>query len=274
MTFLNKLNSIIYKNNSLICIGLDTDINKIPKHFLSDKDPVFSFNKVIIDKTHDLVCAYKPNIAFYEERGIKGFSSLKKTIDYINKKYPAIPTICDAKRADIGSTSKKYAKSVFDYFKFDSITVNPYLGEDSLMPFLEYKEKGIIILLRTSNPGSKDFQGLKVEGEKLYKKVAKQIIIWHKKYKNCLMVIGATYPLEIKEIRKMTDDIFFLVPGIGTQGGDMKKTVKYGLNSKNTGLIINISRAIMYADNSKDFADKIRLKTTEYKNLVNKYRNE
>ncbi len=273
MTFLDKLNKAIAKNNSLICIGLDTDLNKIPKHLLKENDPIFAFNKNVIDATHDLVCAYKPNMAFYEAYGAKGLNSLKKTVDYLKTKYPHIPTICDAKRADIGSSSKKYAESVFKYFMFDSITVNPYLGTDSLTPFLEYKEKGIIILCKTSNSGSSDFQDLKVGKDKMYVKVAKQIIKWHKTYKNCLMVIGATFPYEIKEIRKLTDNIFFLVPGIGSQGGYTEKTVKYGLNLKNTGLIINVSRAIIYADNGIDFSSKIRLKTIEYINLVNKYRN-
>lgn len=267
MTFLDKLNKAIAKNNSLICIGLDTDLNKISKHFLKENDPIFTFNKHVIDETHDLVCAYKPNMAFYEAYGIEGLNSLKKTVDYLKTKYPYIPTICDAKRADIGSSSEKYAKSVFEYFGFDSITVNPYMGIDSVQPFLEYKDKGIIILCRTSNPGSKDFQDLMIENEKLYKKVALQIIEWHKNFKNCLMVIGATFPYEIKEIRNLTDDIFFLVPGIGTQEGDIEKTIRYGLNSKNSGLIINVSRAIIYAD-------KIRPETAKYKNLVSKYRNE
>lgn len=267
MTFLDKLNKAIAKNNSLICIGLDTDLNKISKHFLKRNDPIFAFNKHVIDETHDLVCAYKPNMAFYEAYGIDGLNSLKKTVDYLKREYPYIPTICDAKRADIGSSSEKYAKSVFEYFGFDSITINPYMGIDSVQPFLEYRDKGIIILCRTSNPGSRDFQDLKIENEKLYKKVAQQIIEWHKNFKNCLMVIGATFPYEIKEIRNLTDDIFFLVPGIGTQGGDIEKTIRYGLNSKNSGLIINVSRAIIYAD-------KIRPETAKYKNLVNKYRNE
>jgi orotidine 5'-phosphate decarboxylase subfamily 2 len=266
MTFINKLNKIITKNNSLICIGLDTDINRIPKHLLRKNDPIFTFNKQVIDETHDLVCAYKPNMAFYEAYGIEGLNSLKKTIDYLKTKYPHIPTICDAKRADIGSSSEKYAKSIFEYFGFDSITVNPYMGTDSLQPFLEYKDKGIIILCRTSNPGSNDFQDLKIKNEKLYIKVAKQIIKWHKDYKNCLMVIGATFPYEVNKIRKLTDNIFFLVPGMGIQGGDIEKTVKYGLNSKNSGLIISVSRAIIYAN-------KVRLEATRYKNLVNKYKN-
>jgi len=273
MTFLDKLNKAIIKNNSLICIGLDTDLSKIPKHLLKESDPIFAFNKQVIDATHDLVCSYKPNMAFYEAYGIEGLNSLKKSINYLKTKYPHIPTICDAKRADIGSSSEKYAKSIFEYFGFDSVTVNPYLGTDSLIPFLKYKEKGIIILCKTSNSGASDFQDLKVGKDKIYIKVAKQIIKWHKIHKNCLMVIGATWPKEIKEVRNLTDDIFFLVPGIGTQGGDAEKTVKYGLNSKNSGLIINVSRAIIYADNTKDFANIIRVKTLEYKNLINKFKN-
>ncbi|MCL4354094.1 orotidine-5'-phosphate decarboxylase [Patescibacteria group bacterium] len=273
MIFKKKLEKIIKENNSLLCIGLDTDINKIPKHLLKEKDPVFAFNKGVIDGTFDLVCAYKPNMAFYEAMGIKGLESLKRTVDYLKTKYPHIPTICDAKRGDIGSTAQMYAKSAFDYFEFDSITINPYLGTDSVEPFLEYKDKGIIILCKTSNKGSLDFQSLETEEEMMYIKVAKKILEWNKKYGNCAMVIGATWPEEIKKIRELNDEIFLLVPGIGTQGGDMKKTIMYGVNSRKSGLIINISRAIIYASNNVNFVIENRNKALTFRNEVNKYRN-
>lgn len=273
MTFNDKLNKIIGKNNSLLCIGLDTDIKKIPQHLLAQEDPIFTFNKAIIDSTFDLVCAYKPNMAFYEAMGIDGLKSLKKTIKYLADKYPQIPTICDGKRGDIGSTSEKYAKSTFEYYGFDSITVNPYLGTDGIEPFLKYSDKGIIILCRTSNPGSVDFQDLNVKGKKLYQKVAEKIIQWDKSYHNCLMVIGATWPEELKQIRKMTSGMFFLVPGIGAQGGDTQKIMEYGLNNKKSGLIINVSRAIIYASKEKDFEKTVREKALEFNRKINKYRN-
>ncbi len=272
MKFTEKINKAIKNNNSLLCIGLDTDVSKIPQHLLKKKDPVFAFNKAIIDSTYKLTCAYKPNVAFYEALGIKGLESLKKTIDYLRLKYPQILTICDAKRGDIGSTAQMYAKSAFDYFGFDSITINPYLGTDSVEPFLEYKDKGIIILCRTSNKGALDFQSLETGGEMMYLKVAKKILEWNKKYGNCAMVIGATWPEEIKKIRDLDGEIPLLVPGVGTQGGDLEKTVKYGINSKKSGLIINISRAIIYASSGKDFAQKARDKTIEFNNQINKYK--
>lgn len=272
MTFLKKIEKSITKNSSLLCIGLDTDIEKVPNYLLSSKDPIFEFNRKIIDQTYDLVCAYKPQIAYYEAHGIEGLKSLKKTVDYINKNFPYIPIICDAKRADIGSTSLQYAKSLFDYFNFDAITVNPYLGFDALEPFLNYKNKGVIILCRTSNPGASDFQDLKIKNESLYIKIAKKIIQWNRKYKNCLMVMGATYPKEILAIRKIAPEMFFLIPGIGTQGGNLQKTLEYGLTRKKSGLIINSSRAIIYASSAQDFARRAREKAIEVRNEINKYR--
>jgi len=273
MKFTEKINKVIKNNNSLLCIGLDTDINKIPKHLLKEKDPVFAFNQAIIDSTFDLVCAYKPNMAFYEAMGIKGFESLKRTVDYLRTKYPHISTICDAKRGDIGSTAQMYAKSAFDYFGFDSITINPYLGTDSVEPFLEYKDKGIIILCRTSNKGALDFQSLETGGEMMYIKVAKKILEWNKKYGNCAMVVGATWPEEIKKIRELDGEIPLLVPGVGTQGGDLEKTIKYGINSKKSGLIINVSRAIIYASSGINFAKEAKRKAFELNSEINKYRN-
>lgn len=265
MTFLQKLEKAIKKNNSLLCVGLDSNLEKIPKTFLKNDDPTFEFNKYIIEQTSDLVCAYKPQIAFYEAQGIEGFKSLKKTVEYVNKKYPHIPIICDAKRADIGSTSQQYAKSLFDYFNFDAITVNPYLGFDAVAPFLDYKNKGVIILCRTSNPGASDFQDLKINTTPLYIEVAKKIVVWNKTYENCLMVVGATWPEQLKEIRKLAKDMFFLIPGIGAQGGDLEKTLKAGLRKDKSGLIINSSRGIIFAQNPRTAALTL-------KNEINKFR--
>lgn len=285
MDFLKKLNNIINKNNSLLCIGLDTDKGKIPKHLLKTNYPIFEFNKIIIDATYNLICSYKLNIAYYEAVGIKGLESLKKTVEYLQKNYPNIPVICDAKRGDIGPTSQQYAKALFDYYRFDAATVNPYLGFDAIEPYLQHKDKGIIILCRTSNPSASDFQDLIVVhlgggneapprkfNERLYVKVAEKIIEWNNKYKNCLMVIGATWPEELGRIRKMAKNMFFLVPGVGTQEGDLKNTLKLGLTKEKSGLIIHVARAIIYAGNGRDFAKKAQEKAEEIKDKINNYR--
>lgn len=272
MTFLTKLEASIEKNNSLLCIGLDPDIDKLPKHLLNDPDPLFSFNKAIIDSTHDLVCVYKPQSAHYEKLGPKGMQSLENTIQYLQQNYPHIPVVFDAKRGDIGSTAEEYAKAAFDYYKFDAITVNPFMGRDALEPFLIRAEKGVIILCRTSNPSSSDFQDLLVNGKPLYVQIASKIIEWHNTYHNCLMVIGATYPNELKVIRSMTPDIFFLVPGIGAQGGDLEKTLEYGLMKNKSGLIIHSSRAILYASAGDDFADAAKEEATKLRDNINSFR--
>lgn len=265
MNFIQKLEKAIRKNNSLLCVGLDSDLEKLPKTFLKKNDPVFKFNKFIIDQTWDLVCAYKPQIAYYEAQGIEGLKSLKRTVEYINKKYPYIPIICDAKRADIGSTSQQYAKSLFDYFGFDAVTVNPYLGFDAVEPFLNYKNKGVIILCRTSNPGASDFQDLKINKTPLYMEVAKKVAIWNKTYGNCLMVVGATWPQQLKKVRALAKDMFFLIPGIGAQGGNLEKTLRAGLTKEKSGLIINSSRGIIFAENPRTAALQLR-------DGINKYR--
>ena len=269
MTFLQKLEASIAKNNSLLCIGLDTDKNKIPKHLHGD---VLTFNKAIIDDTHDIVSSYKLNSAYYEANGIAGLETLKKTIQYIQDQYASIPVIVDAKRADIGPTSEQYAKAVFDYLNADAVTVNPYLGLDAVEPFLKHQDKGIIILCRTSNPGAKDFQDLSVDGQPLYMEVGKKIIEWSTKYDNCLMVVGATYPEEIKQIRELAPDMCFLVPGIGAQGGDLEKTLEAGLRKDKSGLIIHSSRGIIYASSEIDFADTARNVAIKLRNQINQYR--
>ena len=266
MIFQEKLEKIVEKNNSLVCVGLDSDLNKIPKHLINKEYPQFEFNKTIISATHDLVCAYKPNSAFYEARGEQGIKELKMTVDFINKKYPRIITILDAKRADIGSTNKGYVESIFDYLGFDSVTLHPYLGYEAIQPFLDRKDKGAIILCRTSNPGAGEFQNLTVDKQPLYQIIAKHVINNWNTNNNCLLVVGATYPKELAEIRKIAKDMTFLVPGIGAQGGNVEKTVKAGLNSKKVGMIINSSRQIIFSTNP-------RKETVKLRDEINRFRN-
>lgn len=272
MTFLQKLEASIEKNNSLLCIGLDPSLNKIPEHLKQEEFPLTAFNKSLIARTADAVCCYKLQIAHYSALGIPGIQQSMQTIHFLQSNHPNLPIILDAKRADIGSTASEYAKEAFDVFRVDAVTVNPYFGLDSLIPFLERTEKGIIVLCRTSNPSAKDFQDLKIEGKPLYVKVAEKAIEWNKKYKNCLMVIGATYPDELKVIRDLTPDMFFLVPGIGAQGGDLEKTLESGLRKDKSGLLIHSSRGIIYASNTEDFAEAARREATKLRDQINKYR--
>lgn len=272
MTFLKKLNKIIKKNNSLLCIGLDSYERKIPPHLKREKNPIFSFNKLIINKTHDLICAYKLNIAFYQGRGIEGIKQLKMTFDFINTNYPDITTILDAKIGDIDSTNENYVKFVFDYLKADAVTVHPYLGQETLQPFLERTDKGIFVLCRTSNPGAGEFQDLLVDGEPLYLKVARQVVERWNVNGNCMLVVGATYPDELTNVRKIAGEMTFLVPGIGVQGGDVEKTVKAGLNSQKAGLIINSSRGIIFASQGSDFAQRVRDKAMKLRDQINSFR--
>ena len=239
---------------SFLCVGLDTDISKIPAHLLDTEDPIFEFNKAIIDATKDFAVAYKPNIAFYECYGPKGWESLQKTIDYIPKD---IFTIADAKRGDIGNTSSYYAKTFFDYLKCDSVTVAPYMGEDSVSPFLAFDNKWVILLALTSNKGALDFQMIQdANGEELYKKVLRKSCEWGTP-ENLMFVVGATRAEGIGEVRKLVPDHFFLVPGVGAQGGSLEDVAKYGWNS-DCGLLVNSSRGIIYASNGLDFADCAR----------------
>lgn len=266
MTFIQKLENCIKKYNTLLCVGLDPDLAKFPKHILSRKNPIFQFNKDIVNATTKFVCCYKLNIAYYASQGIEGLNSLLETIDYIHKEYADIPVILDAKRADVGHTSEQYAKEVFDVFKCDAVTVNPYFGFDSIEPFLKYKDKGIIVLCKTSNPGSSEIQNLKINKKPLYIKVAERIAVWNEKYGNCLLVVGATYPQELKEIREIAPKMFLLIPGIGAQGGDLEKTLKAGLTIEKSGLIISSSRGIIFSENPRRAALKLR-------DEINKYRN-
>jgi len=245
---------------SFLCVGLDVDLDKIPPHLLELEDPIFEFNKAIIDATHDLAVSYKPNTAFYEAYGIKGWLSLQKTINYINEKHPEIFTIADAKRGDIGNTSSMYAKAFFEDLNFDSVTVAPYMGKDSVEPFLAFENKHTIMLALTSNEGAFDFQTLNVPevsgGKELYKQVLETSKTW-KNSENLMYVVGATKAEYFTKIRKIVPDSFLLVPGVGTQGGSLSEVCKYGMNA-NVGLLINSSRAIIYASNGSDFAEKAR----------------
>lgn len=250
----------IKKKNSFLCIGLDVDLDKIPKHLLLEEDPIFAFNKAIIDATNHLCVAYKPNIAFYEAYGLKGWQSLEKTINYLNKKHPEIFTIADAKRGDIGNTSSRYAKAFLEDLGFDSITVAPYMGKDSVEPFLAIKNKHTILLALTSNEGAFDFQTKLVDGKALYKQILEISKSW-KNSKNLMYVVGATKAEFLTEIRQIIPDSFLLVPGIGAQGGSLEEVCKYGMNA-NIGLLVNSSRGIIYASDKLDFADAAAQKGT------------
>ncbi len=238
----------------MLCVGLDTDIEKIPEHLLKEEDPIFSFNKSIIDATHKYAVAYKPNLAFYEAEGLKGWSSLERTMDYINKNYPEVFTIADAKRGDIGNTSQRYAKAFFNQFNFDSLTVAPYMGSDSVKPFLGYPGKWVILLALTSNPGGADFQLQDTkEGRKLYQEVLRQSSAWATE-EELMYVVGATKAAHLKELRSLVPNHFLLVPGVGAQGGSVDEVMEYGRSSNGMGLLINSSRGIIYADRGRDFA--------------------
>ncbi|MEP0264064.1 orotidine-5'-phosphate decarboxylase [Dokdonia sp.] len=246
----------IRKKQSFLVVGLDTDLDKIPKHLLEEEDPIFAFNKAIIDATHDLCVGYKPNIAFYEAYGIKGWKSLEKTIHYLNDNYPEQFTIADAKRGDIGNTSTRYAKAFFESLNFDSVTIAPYMGRDSVEPFLDFEDKHTIVLALTSNKGAFDFQTQLVDGTELYKKVLET----SKTYKNSdrlMYVVGATKATYLTDIRAIIPEAFLLVPGVGAQGGSLSEVCTYGM-TKDVGLLVNSSRGIIYKSQGEDFASAAR----------------
>jgi orotidine-5'-phosphate decarboxylase len=260
MSFLDKLLSASRKNKSLLCIGLDPDISLMPKIDILD------FNKAIIDSTADLVCSYKPNLAFYEALGLDGLKTLLKTVEYVPD---FIPVIGDGKRGDIGNTAKAYAKALFDTYGFDAATVNPYLGYDSVQPFIEYSDKGIFILCRTSNPGAADFQSLADnQGRRLYEAVAFKARDWNAQ-NNIGLVVGATYPDELKTVRQMCPEMPLLIPGIGAQGGDLSSTVKNGIDDRGEKAIIAVSRQILYASKCKDFAQASRNSAQRLRDDIN-----
>lgn len=242
----------IKKKKSFLCVGLDSDYSKLPQHLLATEDPVFEFNKAIIDATAAVTIAYKPNIAFYESRGVEGWKSLEKTVSYIKSRYPEIFTIADAKRGDIGNTSEMYASAFLNRLNFDSITVAPYMGEDSVTPFLKYENKWVILLALTSNKGAFDFQFFQEDGVKLYEKVLSFSQNWGN-HENMMYVVGATKAEMLEGIRKIVPRHFLLVPGVGAQGGSLEEVARYGMNS-HCGLIVNSSRGIIFADKTENFA--------------------
>ena len=251
----------IRKKKSFLCIGLDVDLQKIPPFLLEKEDPIFEFNKAIIDATHHLCVAYKPNTAFYEAYGIKGWISLEKTIKYINQNHPEIFTIADAKRGDIGNTSSMYAKAFFEDLSFDSVTVAPYMGKDSVEPFLAFKNKHTILLALTSNAGAFDFQTKEIDGKEVYKQVLETSKGW-KNSKNLMYVVGATKASYLADIRKIIPESFLLVPGVGAQGGNLQEVCNYGMTDQ-IGLLINSSRGILYASKQVDFAEVAAEKASE-----------
>lgn len=266
MTFLEKYNQRVDQVNSLLCVGLDSDLAKIPDQFKSMEYPQFAFNQWIIDQTHQYVSAYKPNSAFYEARGDRGLHELRLTTAYLKEKYPTIALILDAKRADIGSTNEGYVTAIFDWLGFDAVTLHPYLGREALEPFFKRQDKACIILCKTSNPESGELQNLILNsGEKIWQKVAIKISQQWNQNGNCLLVVGATYPEEMKQVRELTGEMTFLVPGIGAQGGELSSVMKAGLNKEKKGLIINSARGIIFAPDPSVAAKQLRDEINQYR---------
>jgi len=264
MRFKGKYDNIVEKNNSILCVGLDSDYERLPECLKNEKNPMIKFNEEIINATKDLVCSYKPNAAFYESAGRIGFEAWQKLNDQIDEK---IPVIADVKRGDIGNTARHYAKAIFENNKFDASTNNPYMGWDAIKPFVEYESKYLFVLAITSNNSASDFE----YHDNLYLKVAEKVHEWNKKSKNMIgLVTGATKPEELKDIREICSEEILLIPGIGTQGGEVEKTLKYGFGGTNGNMIINVARSIIFASSGKDFAKKAREKAKFYKNLFNK----
>lgn len=268
MTFSSRLRQSQQRSNSLLCIGLDSDLKKLPRHLLGAVNPILEFNKRIIDATHDLVCAYKLNLAFYEALGETGWRTLKETLAAIP---PDIITIGDAKRGDIGNTAEMYAKSMRDDFGFSATTVNPYMGFDSVEPFIKDEGHGAFILALTSNPGAKDFEYLKIREKPLYEHVITKVKKWNVN-KNCGLVIGATRPKELQNVRKLVPDMPLLIPGVGAQGGDLTAAVRYGCDKNGEMAIINSSRSIIYASGAEDFADSARKAALTLRDQMNAIR--
>lgn len=268
--FCRDLEARMQAVNSLVCVGLDPEPDRLPDVLRGKSDAILQFNRAIIDATHDLVCAYKPQIAHYAAVGAE--EQLIDTLRYIRERAPQVAVILDSKRGDIGSTAEKYAQEAFERYAADAVTVNPYLGRDSVEPFLSYREKGVIVLCKTSNPGSNEFQALDVGGRKLYQVVAEQVAHDWNTHGNCLLVVGATYPEELADIRRRTGEMIFLVPGIGAQGGDVDLAVGHGMRTDAGGLIINSSRGILYASRGEDFAEKARQATVSLQQAINRAR--
>jgi orotidine-5'-phosphate decarboxylase len=270
MTFSQKLEQAWERSGSLVCVGLDPDLGRLPTHLSRDAAGVLAFHRAIVDATHDLVCAYKPQIAYFAAEGLE--DTLAATIDYIRERAPHVPVILDAKRGDIGSTAEQYAREAFERYRADAVTVNPYLGGDTLEPFLRHTDRGVVILCRTSNPGAGDFQDLDVNGRPLYEIVAERAATQWNSAGNCLLVVGATWPQQLARVRAIVGDMPLLVPGVGAQGGDVEQLVRAGRTAAGTGLLINSSRAILYASRNADFAQAARAATLELQQLINRQR--
>jgi orotidine-5'-phosphate decarboxylase len=270
MNFTSKLRAAWASSNSLLCVGLDPDSTKLPAHLRGAPNPVFEFNRAIIDATHDLVCAYKPQIAYFAAQSAE--DQLLMTMEYIRSQYSHIPIILDSKRGDIGSTAEQYALEAFTRYKADAVTINPYMGTDAVTPFTSYADKGVVILCRTSNTGAQDFQDLQINGRPLYVHVATKVAKEWNTHGNCLLVVGATWPEQMQQIRKVVGDMPFLVPGIGAQGGDVKAMVTAGKTADGTGLIVNSSRAVLYASAGTDFAQAARSVAMAARDEINLYR--
>lgn len=273
-SFIDKIKNK-WNEGKFVCVGLDSDFSKLPETLknkfagedLQKESSIYEFNKAIIDSTHDLVCAYKINSAFYEAEA-QTWEAMKNTFLYLQRTYPDIPVILDAKRADIGNTNQGYVKMAFETLKADAITVHPYLGKEALGPFLNQADKGVIVLVRTSNPGSDELQALEMNGRPLYQLVAENVAKNWNAAGNCAVVVGATYPEELKKVREIIGDIPILIPGIGAQGGDLEASVKNGINAQKQGIIISSSRGIIYASNSEDFAQTARAATEKLHNSI------
>lgn len=273
-SFTKQLADIWDRNNSLVCVGLDPEIERLPASIAAEASPIFQFNKAIIDATADLVCAYKPQFAHYA--AYEAEDQLERTIDYIHRNHPGVPVILDAKRGDVGNTAERYALEAFERYHADAVTVNPYLGGDSLEPFLKQADKGVIILCRTSNPGARDIQDLQVGAgsRKIYHVIAELAANKWNSRGNCMLVVGATYPKELAEIREIVGDMPFLVPGVGAQGGDVAQAVQNGRTKNGTGLVISSSRAILYASSGDDFANAARTATLTLRDQINAARRQ
>ncbi|MCK9259764.1 MAG: orotidine-5'-phosphate decarboxylase [Azoarcus sp.] len=270
MHFMTALKGAWQQRNSLLCVGLDPDPARFPAHLQGRPDAIFEFCKQIVDATADLACCFKPQIAYFAAR--RAEDQLEALIDHIHERHPATPVVLDAKRGDIGSTAEQYAVEAFERFRADAITVNPYMGRDSVDPYLAYPDKGVILLCRTSNPGGSDLQFLDVGGEKLYERVARLVADEWNASGNCGLVVGATFPAEIARVRELTGDMPLLVPGIGAQGGDIAATMQAGRTADGCGLMINSSRAILYAGKGEDFALEARRVALETRDAINAQR--
>ena len=265
--FIEQLERAWDVNGSLVCVGLDPEIERFPPQVVDQASPIFQFNKAIVDATADLVCAYKPQFAHYA--AYEAEDQLERTIDYIHRTYPGIPVILDSKRGDVGNTAERYAIEAFERYHADAVTVSPYLGGDSMEPFLKYEEKGVIILCRTSNPGAGDLQDLEVAGRRLFHVVADLAARRWNTRGNCALVVGATYPRELAEVREIVGNMPFLVPGVGAQGGDVAQAVRSGQTAAGAGLVISSSRGILYASSGEDFVSAAREATLKLRDQIN-----